>query len=98
MYLLLDIGPQSPQSLLEVLVAGFEGGTFLSILECLVQLPQLFQGLAAPVQGFDIRSIDINSWEKDPKHQASELAGWKWPVQTGICFVVNSSQCLISTD
>lgn len=59
-YLLLDVGSQTPQDFLEIFVVGLNGGTPLDIFESLVQLTQLLQCLAAPVQGFDIWGIDVN--------------------------------------
>lgn len=60
-HLLLDAGVEPPQRLLEVLVPWLKGGTALHVLEGLVQLPQVLQGLASPVQSLDVRGVDVNS-------------------------------------
>lgn len=59
-HLLLDAGVEPPQCLLEVLVPWLKGGTALHVLEGLVQLPQALQRLASPVQGLDVRGVDVN--------------------------------------
>lgn len=60
-HLLLDAGIEPPQRLLEVLVPWLEGRTALHILEGLVQLPQVLQRLASPIQSLDVRGVDVNS-------------------------------------
>lgn len=59
-HLLLDACIEPPQRLLEALVLRLEGGTALHVLEGLVQLPQVLQGLASPIQGLDVRGVDVN--------------------------------------
>lgn len=61
-HLLLNASIEPPQCLLEVLVPWLKGGTALHVLEGLVQLPQVLQCLASPVQGFDVRGVDVNGW------------------------------------
>ena len=58
-HLLLDAGVESPQCLLEALVLGLQGGTALHVLEGLVQLAQVLQCLASPVQSLDVRGVDV---------------------------------------
>lgn len=53
-HLLLDAGIQPPQGLLEVLVLWLKGGTALHILKGLVQLLQVLQCLASPIQSLDV--------------------------------------------
>lgn len=53
-HLLLNAAIEPPQCLLEVLVPRLEGGTALHVLEGLVQLPQVLQRLASPVQSLDV--------------------------------------------
>lgn len=60
-HLLLDTGVEPPQCLLEVLVPWLEGGTALHVLEGLVQLPQMLQCLAPPIESLDVRGVDVNS-------------------------------------
>lgn len=60
-HLLLDAGIEPPQCLLEALVLWLQSGTALHILEGLVQLAQVLQCLASPVQSLDVRGVDINS-------------------------------------
>lgn len=59
-HLLLNASIEPPQGLLEVLVPGLKRGTALHVLEGLVQLAQALQGLASPVQGLDVRGVDVN--------------------------------------
>lgn len=60
-HLLLNAGVEPPQCLLEVLVPWLEGRTALHILEGLVQLPQMLQCLAPPIQSLDVRGVDVDS-------------------------------------
>lgn len=59
-HLLLDAGVEPPQRLLEALVPWLQGGTTLHILEGLVQLPQMLQCLAPPIQSLDVRGVDVD--------------------------------------
>ena len=61
-HLLLDACVEPPQCLLEVLVLWLEGGTALHVLEGLVQLPQVLQRLASPIQSLDVRRVDVNGY------------------------------------
>lgn len=60
-HLLLDAGVEPPQRLLEVLVPWLKGSTALHILEGLIQLSQVLQCLASPIQSLDVRGVDVNS-------------------------------------
>lgn len=53
-HLLLDAGIQPPQGLLEVLVLWLKGGTALHVLKSLVQLLQVLQCLASPIQSLNV--------------------------------------------
>lgn len=61
-YLFLDAGVEPPQCLLEVLVPWLEGSTALHILERLVQLAKMLEGLASPIQCFDVSGVDVNGY------------------------------------
>ena len=61
-HLLLNAGVESPQRLLEVLVPWLEGGTTLHVFEGLVQLPQVLQCLASPIQSLDVRGVDVDGY------------------------------------
>lgn len=60
----LDVCAQSAEGLQESLVLWLKGGASLHVFESHVELAQLLQSLAPPVQRFNIRSVNVNCCDK----------------------------------
>lgn len=59
-YLLLNLAPEGAQGLLENFVLGLQAHTSLQVEDGLVEAAQLLQGLAPPVQCFDVPTVPFD--------------------------------------